>query len=496
MSTRDAVRGGVRALRGLASGGAAGDAGRAGSGRIATNAALQLVARVLQVVSGLVTLPLLARTLGPDGFGVWVAALSYVGLFASFTELGLTNAATIKMSADPEHEAQWLAALSSLRMIVAVVLTVLCAAGIPLFLSSGASVGLVALILSGTVLLAGAGALMAVFASRLRAGVPLAIGILQTVLWLSIVVVLNLAHARPVTLAVCYVAMLTTVAAVQVGAVRRLASLTYAGSRQRWRPLLALALPLAVGGLLVTVYYRIDSVLVFRIAGARESGVYGAAYRFLDVLTFFPAAVVSALLPVFAATYADDPARTRSLVQRAFDMMVALGAPAVAVTLVLSPQIIRLLFGAGYERSAQVLPILMVGFLAICLGTLGGYLAPVVGLRWKIAAIAGVCVVVNVAMNLLLIPAHGAVGAAWATSATEGLSALLLLGLALRAMALAPSVLKALRAVAAAAVMAAALVATERLGLIPALLAGATVYAAALAALRVVTLGELRSLRG
>lgn len=495
MSDRRRAVPGARALRGLVAGGAAGDAGRAGSRRIAGNAALQLAARVLQVVSGLITLPLLARALGPGDFGVWVAALAYVGLFMSFTELGLTNAATMKMSAEPEHESQWLAALSSLRMVVALTLTAVCAAGIPLFLSGDEGLQLAALILSAAVLLAGASSLMAVFTSRLRGGVPLVIGLLQTVMWLSIVVAVSVLDAGPVTLAVCYLAMLTTIAAVQITAVRRLASLSYVGARARWRGLLAVALPLGVGGLLVTVYYRIDSVLVFQLAGKTEAGIYGAAYRFLDTLTFFPAAVISALMPVFAATYVTDPARTRALVQRAADLMVTLGAPAVAVALVLSPQIIELLFSDVYARSAEVLPILMASFLAICLGTLGGYLAPVVGLRWGIAAIAGVCVVVNVGLNLVLIPRYGAVGAAWVTSATEGLSATLLLAFSFRAMRFGPSPSRSLRAVLASVVMGGALLVVEPLGLVPALAAGAVVYGAAVFALRVISLSELRGLR-
>lgn len=477
-------------------GGEAGDAGRAGGRRIAGNAALQLAARVLQVASGLITLPLLARAMGTDGFGVYTAALAYVGLWTSFTEFGLANAATIKMAGEPEREARWLGALSSLRTVFSLVLTVLCLAGIPLFLSAGTDLRTVALIFSSLILINGAGAIMAVFMARLRSEVIVALQLLQTTLWLGVVAVLATVGAGPVTVAIAWVSILSFIAVLQVTAARRLASLSWNGTRALWRPLLGLALPIGVAGALGSIYYKIDAVLVFELADAEEAGIYGAAYRFLDPLTYFPAAIVTAFMPVFAATIDSDRARTRDLVQRAGELMVVLGLPAVLVTLVLSPQVVDLLFGDAYARTAEVLPILMVGFLAICLGTLGGYLAPIVGLRWRLAAIAGSCVVLNVAMNVVLIPRHGAVGAAWATAATEVLSMVLLLGSALHALGHRPRLGGLARTSVAGALMLGALLLLEPVGLLPALVGGGLLYAAALLGTGAVAREDLRRLRG
>lgn len=478
-------------------GGQAGDAGRAGGRRIAGNAALQLAARVLQVASGLITLPLLARAMGADGFGVYTAGLAYVGLWTSFTEFGLTNAATIKMAADPEHEGAWLGALSSLRTVFALALTVVCVAGIPLFLAGDrdTDVRWVALVFSSLILINGAGAVMAVFMARLRAEVTVALQLLQTTLWLGIVAVLATTGAGPLTVAICWVSLLAVIAVLQVAAARRLASLAWAGTRARWKPLLALALPIGVAGALGSIYYRIDAVLVFHLADAREAGVYGAAYRFLDPLTYFPAAIITAFMPVLAATVGQDRARTRELVQRAAELMVVLGLPAVVTTVVLSGQIVDLLFGDEYARTADVLPVLMVGFLAICLGTLGGYLAPIVGLRWRLAGIAGTCVVVNVVMNVLLIPRHGAVGAAWATAATEALSMVLLLGSSLAALRFRPALGGLARTAFAGGVMLGALLLLEPLGLVVALLGGGLVYAGALLGTGAVARDDLAALR-
>jgi O-antigen/teichoic acid export membrane protein len=247
--------------------------------------------------------------------------------------------------------------------------------------------------------------------------------------------------------------------------------------------------------MLGTIYYKLDAVLVFELAGAEQAGIYGAAYRFLDPLVFLPAAIVSAFVPVFAATHGSDPDRMRRLVQRCAELLAVLAVPAVAVSVVLSPQVVQLLFGADYAASASVLPVLMIAFASICFGNLGGYLAPVVGMRWRIAQIALVGAVVNVTLNFVFVPEHGALAAAWATVVTEILTMSMLMTFALRRLGVRPSLRRPAGAVAAGVVMTGVLALTEPLGLLPALLAGGLAYGAAVLGLRVIDVAELRSLR-
>lgn len=470
------------------------DARRAGPRRMAGNAGLELISRVVGIATGLVTFPLLARTLGPAEFGTWTAALAYVGLFASVSEFGLVNAAMMKMAAEPEREEQWMGALASLRTSSTVALTALCLGGIPLLLSGG-RVREVAAILSVLVLISGAVSLQAVFRSRLRAAIPLALNLLQSGAWLATVIVLSLADAGVIAAALAYAALLAAMAALQVAAARHAVRVRWRGSSERWRELLRLALPIGFGGLFVTIYFSIDAVLLYQLAGPEETGFYGAAYRFLAPLATIPAVVMGVLFPVIAAHWETDRARVGRLFQRGAEYMAVISLPALATTLVLSEPLVRLLFGPGFGRSAELLPILMLAFVGVCYGNLAGYLAPVFGLQWRIAVYAAAGAAANVGLNLLLIPRHGAFGSAWATVATEMLTMSLLLATELRLSGLRIGVGRIAGAVLAAAAMAAAMLLVRPLGLAPALAAGAIVYAALLVGLRVVPLAELRSLR-
>jgi O-antigen/teichoic acid export membrane protein len=364
----------------LLSGGAAGDAGAADGGHIASNIGVQFGARAISMVISVVTVSLTARTLDPSGFGVYNGVGAYVGLFAVLTDLGFTTASMQRMAAEPEHESEWLGALAGARGALSIVAATICAVSIPLFLNNAHHGRLVGLIMTISILSTGPQALMAVFQSRLRSGLALSFGVLQSFVWLAVVIFLAEVHGSVVAFAAANIGVLAIIASLQFRVTSRVAHIAWRAGRKRWRPLLGVAVPLGIASVLITVYYQIDSVLLLQIAGPRETGIYGAAYRFLAPLLFLPSAVMSSFFPVLSAIHRNDPERVRRLVQICADTMGAISLPILAVTIALSGQIVSLLYGAGFQRTAGLLPILMIAFVSICFGSLAGFLAPLLRL--------------------------------------------------------------------------------------------------------------------
>ena len=171
--------------RALLHGGAAGDAGVAKGRQIASNVGVQLAARAIGMVLGVVTVALTARTLGTAEYGVWTGVGNYVGLFGVLTSLGFTNAATLRMAAEPEREAEWLGALVGARTAMSGVVTLVCIASIPLVLTNTDHSHAVGYILSLATLSTGATSLMTVFQTRMRSGLAVSFTILQAILWLA-----------------------------------------------------------------------------------------------------------------------------------------------------------------------------------------------------------------------------------------------------------------------------------------------------------------------
>ncbi|HKG37421.1 MAG TPA: flippase [Conexibacter sp.] len=473
-------------------GGQAGDAGTAGGRHIASNIGTQLVMRVISMIISVATVSLAARTLDPDGFGVWTAVGSYVGIFSVLTDLGLTTVAMQRMSAEPERESEWLGALAGMRLLLSFVVAALCALTIPIFLDTGHEA---AWILTLTIFSSGGSALMAVFNSRLRAGLALSFGVIQSVLWLGVTVTFYFTGASVVDFAIAYVIVLAIICTLQLRAAQRYANIAWRAGRRLWKPLMKVAVPLGIASLLITIYYQIDSVLLLQLSTEEETGIYGAAYRFLAPLLFLPAAVMSSFFPVLSAVYEHDPDRMKRLVQRAAELMTVISLPILAVTIALSDQIVNLLYGEQFARTAEVLPVLMIAFVSICFGTLAGFLAPLLNLHWRLALYSGIGAVANIGLNVWLIPEHGALGSAWATVATEILTMVMMLGTALYTLRLPIQPWRMLATLLVAVLMTGLMTVASPLGLFPAGIVGGLFYVGGLFALRVVRIDELKALR-
>lgn len=475
--------------------GAAGDAGSARGGQIASNIAIQLGTRAITMMISIVTVSLTARTLAPTGFGVWNGTSNYVGLFLVLTDLGLTIAATQRMASEPEREPEWLGALVGARTMLSFIAATLCAGSIPLLLNNTHDSRVVALITTTTILAAGPSALMTVFQTRLRAELALLFSVLQGALWLAAVGALAMAHASVVAFAIANAVIVVVVTGLQVHATRRLVRIAWRRGLRLLRSLAHVATPLGIGGVMNTIYYQVDSVLLLQIAGPKEAGIYGAAYGFLGPLALLPTVIMSAFFPVLSATYQREPERARKLVQICADFMGMTALPVLAGSVALSGQIIHLLYGAEFQQSAGLLPILMIAFVSIGFGTLAGFLAPVLGMQWRFAAYATAGAVANVILNLALIPRYGAYGSAWATVVTEVLTMVLLLSAVLRALRLRLSARRLMRTLLLAAVMAGAMIFARPLGLLPTATLGVMLYAVGLFALRIVDREELLALQ-
>jgi O-antigen/teichoic acid export membrane protein len=488
------LRGAMALPRKLLHGGAAGDAGTAGSRLIASNVLIQIAARVLTMAVSVVTVSLTARTLRTDGYGVWSGVSSYTGLFAVLTDLGFVTVATQRMATEPDREAEWLGALVGVRVVTSLLIAAICAASIPLLLRSTGHSHTVAYVMSTTMIATGAASLLTVFESRLRSGVALAFTVLQWFMWLAAVAVLHIEHASVVAFALANTAILFVIAGLQLQLSRRVVDIAWRAGMRLWRPLVRQAVPLGVATVMITIYYQVDSVLLLQLAGARETGIYGAAYGFLGPLMFLPAAVMGSFFPVLSAIHKRDPERMRRLVQVCTDIMAVIGLPILAGSIALSGPIIHLIYGSEFTRADGLLPILMIAFVVICFGNLAGNLSILLGLQWRFAVYTTIGAVANVVLNLVLIPPYGAYGSAWATVATESVTMGLMLFTGLRTIRLRPHPGKLLRTVALAAAMTGVMVLARPLGLIPAGTIGVLAYAGGLLALRILNRDELRSL--
>lgn len=194
------------------------------------------------------------------------------------------------------------------------------------------------------------------------------------------------------------------------------------------RAALAQSFPFAAVAALAVVRYNFDILLIGFLFGEAATGLYGAPYRVLTFLISLSAAYFTSLLPALARCCVADPALGLRLVERSVRLMSVCVLPIAVGGTVLADELVVLLFGPAFERSADVFRVLIWALVPLCLA--GGYrnlfraydrqALEMRAVAWSAAT--------NVALNLALVPTWGLIGAASATIAGE----LVLLGLCWR----------------------------------------------------------------
>ena len=201
-----------------------------------------------------------------------------------------------------------------------------------------------------------------------------------------------------------------------------------------WRELRDTAVPLGAFLLVLTVYNYVDQLLLAKILGDNgkwDVGVYGVVYRVYEALTYGSGILASVLTPRFAALWATDRLAHRQLAWRGVAGAAALGCAVGAVAWIGAPFAIRLLFTPDYLEGVRALRILCAGLgLVFAIWILHAIAMSVFDARLLLKTTV-VSLIVNVGLNLWLIPMWHRDGAAAATVGGE-LIAFLMLAAGLR----------------------------------------------------------------
>ncbi len=182
--------------------------------------------------------------------------------------------------------------------------------------------------------------------------------------------------------------------------------------------------PFALLVLLMASYNRIDPILLRQLAGAADAGVYAGAFRLLDALTMVAYLVSVPLLPVFSRICAEKGDVTDAVRLVFWPMMLF----AVGVSLVLALEagpVMRLLYHkkGDWELYVPVFRVIIFGIVPISLTYIFGTLLTAGGHLRQLNLFAAASLVLNVVVNLILIPRFGALGSAYASLTAQSFMA-------------------------------------------------------------------------
>jgi O-antigen/teichoic acid export membrane protein len=204
-------------------------------------------------------------------------------------------------------------------------------------------------------------------------------------------------------------------------------------SFKRSLEILRLSYPFALLILLMSLFNRIDSVMLERLLenGREEAGIYAQSFRIFDAASQFSFLFAMLLLPMFSRMIRMEQ-KVNDLVRTALPLLLTAGLTLAVSCNFYRIEIIDLLYHHPSPYSSRIFGILMVGFLFVSTSYIYGTLLTANNNLRHLNILAGSTVVINVSLNLILIPRYHAVGAAISSLVSQAFYAIMQLLLSRR----------------------------------------------------------------
>jgi len=359
-----------------------------------------------------------ARILGATEYGKFTFALAFVGLLVIFSDLGLSRITVRELSQDREREKEYSALLSlKLLLILGTLIAVLIGA---FFISSDPNIRKVIWILAGYVMIGNFAQIIYVFLEARQqmeheALAKILEAVLHTGFGLFVIFnfpsVENLAYGYLIGVSVFMTLFLTFFHF-------KIYCLRFSWNTLIWRKYLKMSWPLALAGFFGAIYNHIDTVMLGSLGQITQAGWYNAAYG-IATAAIIPATIIStSFFPALNKAFKETKEKFQEIWNYHMETMIFLSIPLMIGGIVLAPRIINFIFNPTFSPSILAFQILIIMTGIIILYSPFYLLLIASGQQKKIFWATLLGAIINVILNLILIPRFSLYGAAFATVIT------------------------------------------------------------------------------
>lgn len=455
---------------------------------IAANTLIQVAGKFTGTFFGIVTVGVMTRSLGASGYGAFTTALTFLQFFGILVDFGL-NLTMAKLLAEPgADEGNVASNVFTLRMTTAAIFF-----GFAPFLALAFPYGadIRTAITLGTLsffAMTGAQVLGGLFQKKLVAGYSA----LAEVAGRTVLLIGTLLAARAHAGLQAFILALVIGNAVQFliafFSARRLVALRFAFDASLWKRIIAESWPIAISIVFNLIYLKGDVIILSLSRSQSEVGLYGAAYKVLDVVTVVPMIFMGLVLPILTASWiAGNKEEFSRRLRSAFDAMTLIALPLAFGAWPVARDLMILVAGPEFADSGLYLAILMLAGSAVFWSGLYGHTVVAIGLQRKMIAAYAADAIISIGLYLYFVPLYGGIAAAWITVFAEVFIAIITATAVITATKTKPGLRTFSIALIASALMALLVSTLGQVNVLLRILIGAIAYCAMLMATGVLT---------
>jgi len=403
--------------------------------RFSWQIAFVIAAEISALLLGLIRLPILTKNLGADLYGTWALLDVTISLITPFALIGLHMGIVRFLSAEKDKAriredffslfSIVLAAGTALAVLLIVFSDLL---AVHIFKDAGLSVYIkmasVLILLNAIIILS-----LAYFQAFRQIGLRTGIGLIQGILQIGLLAVF-------VTMGYKLAGVIAAFAAsgVFVSLVMLFIIIRQSGFRlprfSRLREYLAFSLPLTPNVAIAWIINASDRYVISYFMGTADTGIYNAAYSIGSYAAFVMMPIGIVLYPTISKLYDEgklDETRTYLSYSVKYFTMVAI--PAAFGVSILAKPLLQVLTTAEFVPGAVIVPYVAAGIIIASLHPIGEYIILLAKKTKLLVLLLGGSAILNVVLNIILIPQIELLGAAIATLITYtflGVSAILI----------------------------------------------------------------------
>ena len=385
-----------------------------------------LISQIIASVFGFVWTVLLARYLGVNIYGILGFAVSITGILGIIDDLGISSYIVRHISTDYESAPKYLGNAIQLKAVFAGIKLILTFIILVLLNVNEYTIFITLLFSIETIFISYVNTFYGTF-QAFEKGKYQGIGIVlmntTTLIFILISIFADLG-LEGVTFAYILANLINFIYAYHV-LNKHIVKPKYEFDWEFCKKITFLSIPFAVTGILYTIYYSIDIIMLTNMVGDYATGIYNATYKLISVLTLFYSVYVAVIFPVMSKLFKNNKKLLIISYEKSIKYLMLIIIPLAIGTMLYSSDIIQLIYGHEYDQAASVLSILIWTVCLLFISGAGNTLLNASHREVTLTKIYAIAAVFNVVLNFFMIPHFSYNGAA----ITTVLSDVLIVGL-------------------------------------------------------------------
>jgi len=391
--------------------------------RYIANTSWLIAERIIRLAVGLFVGVWVARYLGPEQFGTLSYAQAFVGLFGAVATLGMDGIVIKHLVKDEWNSDLLLGTAFTLKLLSAVVALVFI--GIVAFTTSNDNKDIIIItIIASALVFQSLNVIDFYFQSKVLSKYIVKVNLISQLIASLIRIALISTNAPLIAFAyvIMFDAIILAVGYIYVYKHNNLSFRQWEFNKLTASEILKYSWPLALSGIVISIYMKIDQIMIKEMLGKTSIGHYAAAVKISEAWYFVPIAINSSLFPAIIN------AKKRSL-KEFYDRLkilysfMLLSAVAISIpTTIYSKYIINLLYKEQFDQASTVLMFHIWAGVLVSLGVVTSSIIIANNKQNNALISTSIGAISNIILNLLMIPRFGIVGAAFATILSQIIS--------------------------------------------------------------------------